>query len=342
MKKTYKCKDCGGHLYFNPETSDLVCEYCENHFNISNKPNDIRPIKVDYSPDFKYEENKDEVKIYECKTCSSKIINYNKELTRCPSCGNLDFAEIQKSGIHPMEILPFKISNDKACEIFQKWIKSRKFAPNNLKKYAKLKKISGFYSPIFIFDLNATTKYSAMCSNHRKDKNGKTISTSTYRISDTENSTYQNYICSANKNFNSSMFENINDYQFDQTMPYSTDYLLGFSGIESDLNIQDAFNETTNEIESKEHSKIKTSLNFRYDDVDFFKATTTFNNVKNGYIYAPLWANHYNYKNKDYHCYINGQTGKVTGKSPKSFWKILALILGISAVLILLFFIFKK
>ena len=28
------------------------------------------------------------------------------------------------------------------------------------------------------------------------------------------------------------------------------------------------------------------NYDFRYDDVDFFKATTTFNNVKNGYIYG--------------------------------------------------------
>ena len=33
-------------------------------------------------------------------------------------------------------------------------------------------------------------------------------------------------------------------------------------------------------------------------------------------ILLSIWMiNHYKYKNKDYHCYINGQTGKATGKS---------------------------
>ena len=68
MKKTYKCKGCGGHLFFNPETNDLECEYCKNHFNIDNKPNDSRPIKLDYSPDFQYQENQDAAKIFECKS----------------------------------------------------------------------------------------------------------------------------------------------------------------------------------------------------------------------------------------------------------------------------------
>ena len=36
------------------------------------------------------------------------------------------------------------------------------------------------------------------------------------------------------------------------------------------------------------------------------------------------------YNGKQYHCYINGQTGKATGKSPKSFWKIFSLIDGIA------------
>ena len=42
-----------------------------------------------------------------------------------------------------------------------------------------------------------------------------------------------------------------------------------------------------------------------------------------------MWANHYSYKGREYHCYINGQTGEATGKAPKSFGKIAGTVLGI-------------
>ena len=45
------------------------------------------------------------------------------------------------------------------------------------------------------------------------------------------------------------------------------------------------------------------------------------------YIILPIWLCSYYYNNKLYHFTINGQTGKVYGKKPISYWKIAGLIL---------------
>ena len=119
-------------------------------------------------------------------------------------------------------------------------------------------------------------------------------------------------------------------------IPYSNEYLLGLSGVGTDLSVQQSFEMATEEISEAEQRQIKSRLNLRYDDVDFFRANTQISNVDCGYLYVPVWANHYTYKNKDYHCYINGQTGKVHGTTPKSFWKIFGLVLGVIAAFTLL------
>ena len=46
MKKIFKCDSCGGHLVFNPDTQNLVCEHCKTVAIINKSNNDFRPILV--------------------------------------------------------------------------------------------------------------------------------------------------------------------------------------------------------------------------------------------------------------------------------------------------------
>ena len=43
----------------------------------------------------------------------------------------------------------------------------------------------------------------------------------------------------------------------------------------------------------------------------------------------PMWISNYEYKGKVYEYLINGENGKIYGEYPKSFWKILFLVVGI-------------
>lgn len=341
MKKTFKCVECGGRLLFNPDNQDLKCEYCGGQSEIINSKTN-KPIVRPYTDSLKYEGYKDARHIFQCNSCTTHIATFDdKALTRCPSCGNKDLIEIQESGVHPMEIIPFKIPRDTAGDAFSTWIKSRKFAPNNLKKLAKLKKISGLYAPIFLFNFKATTEFSASCADEYTDSKGNKKLGMAHHVHDVEVRDFNNYIWSANKELSSRIFKGMGGYHTSDVMPYISEYMLGFLGIGSDYSVHDCYNSVKSSVEKEEYSRIKSNLNFRYDDVSFFRATTTLSDVTNSYLYVPVWANHYKYKNKDYHCYINGQTGKVYGKSPKSFWKIFGLISAIvgAGVLFGLFFI---
>jgi hypothetical protein len=48
------------------------------------------------------------------------------------------------------------------------------------------------------------------------------------------------------------------------------------------------------------------------------------------HILLPVYISSYNYDGKQYSFYVNGQTGKIHGTRPYSFWKIfLAVVFGI-------------
>lgn len=332
MKKTYKCAGCGGNLLFDPEHQNLKCDYCKSTVDIFASKIGYN-IKHKYTPTMKFVTPKDTGNVYRCLACDTKVSTATEsEVRRCPSCGSKDLNQIKETQLHPLNIIPFSISKIKAAQIYQKWIGSRKFTPNNLKKMAKLQKVSGLYAPIYLFDLDATTRYSAQGITEHKRKDGSVRTSSTY-INDVEHTEYLNYICSANSKLNSNIFRGTGGYDNAGIVPFSNEYLLGLSGVGTDFSVQESYADAIEEISYEEQSRIKSRLNLRYDDVDFFRASTKISNVDCGYLYVPIWANHYKYKNKDYHCYINGQTGKIHGKTPKSFWKIFGLVVGIAAII---------
>ena len=96
------------------------------------------------------------------------------------------------------------------------------------------------------------------------------------------------------------------------------------------ISLHDSCVRARNAVANKIASDIKRSLH--YDRVENFVCNTTFNAIKYSYLYIPVWVNHYKYKDKNYNCYINGITGKVSGKAPKSFWKIFFTVIAAVAV----------
>ena len=52
------------------------------------------------------------------------------------------------------------------------------------------------------------------------------------------------------------------------------------------------------------------------------------------HILLPVYISSYRYKGKEFHFYINGQTGKLSGTRPYSFWKIFFLVLLVLVVII--------
>lgn len=325
MKKIYKCKSCGGNLSFNPDHQNLICDHCKSQENIilQNKP---QASQIQYSPKLNFNQSINMGGVFKCLACETKIAyTSNTPLTRCPSCGNKELNQINESQIHPMNIIPFQITKKQASAYYKKWISSRKFAPNNLKKMAKQQKLSGFYAPVYMFDFDATTHYSAHGIDESKRADGS-ISTFTSYINDVEHSFYDDYLHSANRKVPSDLFRNMGGFNPNGIVPYSDEYILGFMGLGTNRTIHSSLDLVEEEISELEARKIKSKLNRKFDDIDFFRSNTTISKIWCDYLYVPVWANHYTYKGKDYHCYINGQTGKVTGKSPKSFWKILGFI----------------
>ena len=58
------------------------------------------------------------------------------------------------------------------------------------------------------------------------------------------------------------------------------------------------------------------------------------------YLLAPVWMSNFKFKDKVYSFVVNGQTGRIAGKSPVSALRVIAAIIIAIIVLFILFNVF--
>lgn len=325
-----QCKSCGGELAFDPDSGELKCKQCASIVDIPEE--NAVATKKPFTDTSEIEKSQEEYTQYSCSTCGRKhIVPSNQEVLYCPSCG--DASSLTKAvsvEYLPDGIIPFKLNKEKALNSFKDWIKRRKFAPNNLKKLAKTQSLSGVYLPVYNYDFDCFTHYSGVGIREHRDSDGRTH-TSRHPFNSSRTDRFNNYVDSANSSIQSPTLREIANFDYNQTYVYRSEFLYGWIGSDIDITLQQSCARVRQSSAQEIKSNIKRSLN--YDRIENFVCNTTFSNIKYNYLYVPIWLNSYKYKDKIYNCYINGITGKVSGKAPKSFWKIFFTVIGIAALI---------
>ncbi|NMB98865.1 MAG: hypothetical protein GYA35_01140 [Thermoanaerobaculaceae bacterium] len=363
-KKVFPCKNCGGELVFSPDIKKMVCPYCNSTFEIENDKNfnpeekEIDLLEfLEKSPDAKGYE----IILYqfECKNCGAKISSPEKRRdVNCPFCGTQYVGEAKESEglIKPAGIIPFEIARKKALSDFADWVKRGWFRPNDLKKLYKLEQIQGIYLPFFTFDAKAKSYWSALAGYYYNVeesvpviRNGKKIyETRQVRkirwepVSGEREDFFNDVLVPAIFSERLTLLYNIFPYNIMVGLkPYDPNYLAGFGVFNSEMPLKEVYSIAKAQIEQEEIRRCSSDV--PGDTQKDLRVKTNLTEQTFKHILAPVWSGSFKYKNKTYPFLINGQTGKVYGKKPYSFWKIFftvaaLVILAIIVLLLLSFF----
>ena len=343
MNKLSKCVNCGGGLVYSPTRASVVCEHCDSVYAIPATKKNIKLLRqytVDYMPEIDINSQN----MFVCNTCGSTYaVSDHKVSTRCPNCGDTNISKSGAKTSFPDGIVPFEIDKAQAVTIFEKWLKKRKFAPNDLLALARNGKMVKVYVPVFNINATSVCAYNGMVKKVHTDNDTGTIFSTVHTVQDAVAQEVSNVPLCANRVVNKEFINKIVKVNQEKIVPYSSEYLLDYYGIETNHNIHDLLDEYTKVIEKEREQKIRAKLKDKYDEIVHLTCSTQLKNVSFNYVYVPVFMNHFKYKDKKYHCYISGTSGKVAGTSPKSAGKILALIggiflaIGIAALLLLKF-----
>lgn len=343
-----KCPQCGGVMDFDPATGNLKCPYCDYEETIPVQKEEPKKAKeLDfYAAEHTANQNwGTETKTVLCKACGAESI-YDALQTSavCPFCGSNQVMEAnEQDTMAPGGVVPFKISDEEASTLFRKWIKRRWFCPKLAKNSAKPKRFKGIYLPYWTFDADTYSSYQGEygIDHTEEDSEGETHTVTNWHwTSGTYSEFIDDELVLASKNHDMSMLRKLEPFDTENNKTYKPEYIAGFVAERYSLGLKDAWTKAMASIKRKLNQHITDEIrreNFA-DHVRSVVVDTTYDNITYKYLLLPVWISNFKYKEKVYQFMVNGQTGKVAGKTPLSAPKILITILGILAVIAILYF----
>lgn len=337
-----KCPNCGGEAVYSAKHQKMRCKYCKSLFEIENyekvKENDIVDL-INKGSVWK------DTNVYQCKSCGAKAIFSKQEVTHtCAFCGTSNVIKTEElPGIKPQGIVPFKVDKHQASIIARKWAKKQIFAPNSFQKSAKAENIKGVYNPAFTFDSVTVSSYNGTLgknyttTHYVKGRAVTTTHTKYFKINGTHNANFDDLIVQASSNIPNNTLTKISPFPTNDAPKYKAEYLHGY---EASTYSKDG-NTCWQESQAKMKQQIEAQILKRYDyDIKAsLNVATKFTKNTYKFILVPVYVGHYNFKQKLYNFYINGENGKMTGKSPISKIKVLLTCLAVILIIVGIFFL---
>lgn len=344
-----KCPQCGGVMDFDPATGNLKCPYCDYEETI--KVEEEVPRQAEELDFYAAEHtaNRDwgvETKTVLCKACGAESI-YDALQTSavCPFCGSNQVMDANdQDTMAPGGVVPFRISDKEASELFQKWIKRRWFCPKLAKDSAKPKKFKGIYLPYWTFDADTVSSYQGEygIDHTKKDKDGNTHTTTEWhKTHGTHREFIDDELVLASKNHDASMLRKLEPFDTANNKSYKPEYIAGFVAERYSLGLKDAWTTATRSIKEKltRHISENIKREKRADQVRNLQLGTNFSNITYKYLLLPIWVSNFKYNDKVFQFMVNGQTGKVAGKTPLSVPKIIITAVAIIAIIAILYYL---
>lgn len=348
-----KCPACGGVMDYDPATGGLHCPYCDHTEEIEVQGTKNESVmEQDFfaainTASFDWGAQK---KTISCKACGAQLIYdalQNSEV--CPYCGSNQVMEIEDEGtMKPGGVVPFSITDKQAADAFKNWLKGKWFCPREAKEIARAGKFKGVYLPYWTFDTDTFSRYTGQYGKTRTvrvDKDTTKTVTDWYNTSGTYRTFINDFPLLASTCHDTRMLQGLLPYDTESNKAYEPKFVAGFASERYSIGLKEGWELAKpsivdllkKDIENKIENEHSTHLT-RNIHVD-----AEFSNIKYKYLLLPVWNSSFKYNDKVYNFMVNGQTGKVSGKSPISPIRVaIAVIIGIILAIIIANFVWAR
>ncbi len=331
----YPCGSCGGLLNFDPHSGKLKCPYCGAEQAV---PDSAQAAVEEHS----FESFLSRVKTQswglklasiQCKSCGAVTqTNDCVSAMNCPFCDHpmvLDDSRLEADAIRPESVLPFAVDPDRLAEGLRAWIRRHWFAPSDLKKYWQKGKIRSIYLPYWTFDARTHTQWTAEAGHYYyvRENNQQVRKVRWEPARGERDDFFDDELLCASQGLAPALLRQIEPFPTKELKPYRSEYLAGHLCERYALGPKEAWRGAQERI----YAKLRTYCagDVPGDTQRNLQIHPTFSDIKIKHTLLPVYIGHYHYKGKDFPFYANGQTGKIGGKTPISWVKVLLVILGI-------------
>jgi rubredoxin len=351
-QKKFSCPACGAEAQWNPGKKALVCPFCGTtspaQVELTSNGDEavvehdlvaaLRGIPDDQRG---WQAKKTSVRCQSCQAIS--VFDPERVSQRCDFCGStalVPYEEI-KEAFRPESLLPMKLSETQVRDSIRRWYRTRWFAPNKLKTAALTDTVKGLYIPYWTFDAQVHADWTAESGYHYyttetyTDAQGKTQTRQVQHTrwvpsSGAVDHFFNDELVPASRGVQPAMLRKIEPFPTGELTPYKPGFLSGWVVERYQIDLIAAAKAAQEEMDAEMERLCAAEVpgdTQRNLDVDTDYSRQTFK-----HILVPLWLLTYNYGARNFQVVINGYTGVIAGKYPKSWVKILFTVIVVLAV----------
>jgi hypothetical protein len=350
-QKKFSCPACGGEAVWNPAKAALVCPFCGTTSpGQAELTSTGEQVIVEHDlvaalrgiPDSQrgWQARKTSVRCQSCQAIS--VFDPERVGQRCSFCGSsalVPYEEI-KEAFSPESLLPMKIGENQVRDSIHRWYGTRWFAPNKLKRSALTDTVKGLYIPYWTFDAQVHADWTAESGYYYyetetyRDSDGETKSRQVQKVrwqpsSGALDHFFDDELVPASRGVQSAMLRGVEPFPTKELTRYKPGYLSGWIVERYQIDLIQAAKAAREEMEEQIERMCGSQVpgdTFRNLNVETDYSGQTFK-----HILVPIWLLTYNYGTRNFQVVINGFTGAIAGKYPKSWIKILLFVLSILA-----------
>ena len=258
----YPCPACGADLLYEPHDGFLSCSHCGHKEAIPTSAEQVEERSFEQYLQIRPDQlerlaaNALDVK---CQSCGATVTFTPPEVARqCDFCGVQIVAQAKSADpiLAPGGVLPFCITQPDATASLGQWLKSRWFAPNALKHFARPDSIHGVYLPFWTYDTNTTSYYTGERGEHyyvtetyyTTDAQGKQVAqtrqvrhTRWYPASGTVARWFDDVLVPATLSLPQNRLEALEPWDFAELKAYDPAFLSGFKAQRYQVELAEGF-----------------------------------------------------------------------------------------------------
>lgn len=324
----FECPCCGAALVFGQDTQSMVCQYCDNTFELEavktyheNKaPVSVQPEHWDATQDAEWTaEEQDTARTYTCQSCGGELVTDDQTAaTFCPYCGDPTILPGRLTGgVKPDAVIPFQKTKEDAQKAFLELCKGKPLLPKDFTANHRLEKITGIYVPFWLYDCESgfDARYQATRVHHWSDAHYNYTRTDHYLLTRSASAGFANIPMDGSSKMDDAVMESIEPFDFTKLTDFDMAYLSGFFADKYDVASENGHDRVRQRVsESMEGWIAQTMVGYATAIPTSRNVTVTHGKAK--YVLLPVWMLYTKYEGKDYLFAMNGQTGKMTGNFP--------------------------
>ncbi len=358
--RQFPCKQCGAGLAFEPGTTRLTCPDCGHVEDVPVTAEQIReydlndallnrPRTVGWGT---------ETRSIHCENCGATTTFATSQVAgSCAFCGSSKVVEEagREDLIRPESVVPFKVDRKAAAERFRNWLNRLWFRPSALKRTGALAKLAGAYLPFWTFDAYTSSFWTAEAGYYyyvtvtytERDAQGNMVTKERQEqrvrwepASGQYSEFFDDELVAASRGLPERLLRNVAPFELPALVPYRAEFLSGFMAEQYQVDLPEGWQQAKESIQQQVYAACAGEV--PGDTHRSLHVDTAFSQETFKHVLLPVWIAAYLYQNRTYRFVVNGQTGKVTGEAPLSWWKIAGAVLLALAVALVIYLLSNR